>query len=92
MRGVSIRRAEGGAILSYWSDSLPRVEAVYTDFDLALEAATAWLGGEREVARVHGSPVTLGDPLGGEPSLSQRMRGIIGIPFDPPENPWERDE
>jgi hypothetical protein len=84
MRGVSIERVNGGAILSYWSDNLPRVKAVYTTFDLALEAATAWLGGEREAREAHGSA----PPEAWEP----RQRGVIGTPFDPPENPWERDE
>jgi hypothetical protein len=94
MRGVSIERVSGGAILTYWSDNLPRVKAVYTTFDLALEAATAWLGGEREVTRGHGRPVTLGDPLGGGIEFAPRVRGVIGTPFDDPENPvpWERDE
>ena len=91
MRRVEVRRVSNGAVVVYESDHHPRTESVYTTIDLALEAASAWLSGEREVAREHGRSVMLGDPLGGE----GRKPGLIGIPFDPPETPataWERDE
>lgn len=56
MRRVEVRRVSNGAVVVYESDNHPRTESVYTAIDLALEAASAWLSGEREFAPGQGSP------------------------------------
>lgn len=105
MRRVEVRRVSNGAVVVYESDRHPRTESVYTTVELALEAATAWLGGETEFATGQGSPdevrrrfvSALIDPLEGitEARAELARRGLIGTPFDPPEampTAWERDE